>query len=189
MRKRIIQGLLKQDFLLYLWNCFICINICSRRVRMRLFGRNMTREFAQEILTWRYEHPYDFYNNEPNEEGFNELMTKGYFAVVNEEGKLFGFYCIGEAAQVPAGRAAGAYDYDASDIGIGMKPEHTGKGKGRSFFQFVLEMIAKDHSGIPLRLTVAKFNKRAIKLYENNGFYTKSEFNSGATVFLTMVKG
>lgn len=38
------------------------------------------------------------------------------------------------------------------------------------------------------RLTVAKFNERAIRLYEKLGFSRETEFLKGSTVFIVMVK-
>jgi [ribosomal protein S18]-alanine N-acetyltransferase len=155
---------------------------------MKLISVNMSRELALEILTWHYEHPYDFYNNSVSNEGLMELMTNGYNAVLNEKGDLFGFYCTGIAAQVPSGSSVGAYASEAVDVGIGMKPEFTGKGYGNMFFLFVLELLSNNYPSQKFRLTVASFNKRAIRLYENLGFNKQAEFMNGANAFITMVK-
>lgn len=155
---------------------------------MYLKSYTIDRELALEILSWQYEEPYELYNNEINEEALKELLENPYIAVLDEEKSLTGFYCYGESAQVPAGRLSDAYHLPAIDVGIGMNPTLIGKGNGKLFFSFVLDELSKLFPEKPTRLTVAVFNKRAIKLYENMGFIKEGEFLNGATVFITMLK-
>jgi [ribosomal protein S18]-alanine N-acetyltransferase len=156
---------------------------------MNWTNKEMTEEFAREILQWQYESPYDLYNNELNDEGLKELLDDTYVAVVDETNQLTGYYCTGKNAWVPAGNNCGAYTENMIDIGIGLKPDLTGAGRGRSFFTFILQHIEKTNiDSIPFRLTVASFNKRAIKLYENVGFRTQKRFESNGIPFQTMVK-
>jgi [ribosomal protein S18]-alanine N-acetyltransferase len=155
---------------------------------MVLVVMRMTEEYAKQILTWKYEAPYDFYNNEESSESFNELLENPYYALLNTDEKLIGFFCIGSAAQVPFGNTVGAYSEDISDIGIGMNPSLTGQGFGVEFFSFILSYILETYKIDSLRLTVAAFNQRAIHLYTKLGFVKKMEFSRGAIKFITMVK-
>lgn len=149
----------------------------------------MTRDLAEEILQWQYEAPYELYNNELTDESQKELMNGSYIAVVNENNQLTGYYCTGKSAIVPAGSEYGAYNENMIDIGLGLKPELTGAGRGRSFLTFILQNIeTTNKESLPLRLTVASFNKRAIKLYENVGFSTLQSFESNGIPFQTMIK-
>ena len=150
--------------------------------------RNMNEEAAIDILNWRYDPPYDFYNNELNSDSMKEMLEDSYSFVLDQNDSLVGFFCIGGSAQVPVGRQFGAYSEALADIGIGMKPELTGKGYGAIFFSFVLEHVQDIFKGVPIRLTVAKFNQRAIHLYEKFGFVQRAEFNKDTTAFITMVK-
>ncbi|MED4039020.1 GNAT family N-acetyltransferase [Niallia taxi] len=145
----------------------------------------MTKALAEVILDWKYEPPYDFYNDNNKEESMKELLEEPYFAVLNDDGNLVGFYCIGYAAQVPLGYLFGAYQEDCLDIGLGMKPELTGKGNGESYIQFVLEQIKGSKS---IRLTVADFNERAITLYERAGFRKTYMFAGEEVTFFVMEK-
>jgi [ribosomal protein S18]-alanine N-acetyltransferase len=149
-------------------------------------SKEMIRSYAQNILTWSYEPPYDLYNNDDSEESMNELLNGSYVAVVNENDQLVGFYCTGVSSHVPAGNKYGAYDIPMLDVGIGLRPELTGQGNGASFFSWVLETIQK--SGEPIRLTVGTFNTRAIKLYEKLGFKKHLEFEANGNGFQTMIK-
>lgn len=49
----------------------------------------MTESFADQIMLWNYEPPYDFYNSEPDEEFRKELLECSYYAILDEEGQLF----------------------------------------------------------------------------------------------------
>ncbi|WP_214758042.1 MULTISPECIES: GNAT family N-acetyltransferase [unclassified Exiguobacterium] len=143
--------------------------------------RPMTREWAGQIQEWTYGAPYDFYNQPPSEEGVAELMT--YQAIV-EEHELIGFYCIGSPAQVP--NSTYPYSSDFTDIGLGMRPDLTGQGYGKSFVTYVMERAMERRK--PLRLTVASFNERAIHLYETVGFRTITSFERNEIPFQVMVR-
>ena len=141
----------------------------------------MTPEWASQIQKWTYAAPYDFYNQSPSEEGIDELMT---YQAILESHELIGFYCIGSPAQVP--NSTYPYSSDFTDIGLGMRPDLTGQGYGKSFVTYVVERAAEQ--GKPLRLTVASFNERAIHLYETLGFHTITSFERNGVPFQVMVR-
>ncbi|MFJ8089053.1 GNAT family N-acetyltransferase [Lysinibacillus sp. NPDC095746] len=153
---------------------------------MQFYIREMNEIFATDILGWKYEEPYDFYNNDLCDESLKEILESPYYAIVNDKEELVGFFCIGTSAQVPIGCNYGAYLDEYIDVGIGMKPELTGKGYGSEFFSFILNQLQQENQS-PLRLTVATFNTRAIHLYEKLGFTKVMEFTA-STEFITMKK-
>lgn len=155
---------------------------------MKLSIREMNEDFAVQILNWKYDAPYNFYNNELDGEAIQELIECSYKVVVDQNDNLVGFFCIGTSAQVPIGIQFGAYLENHIDVGIGMKPELTGQGNGTTFFSFILKYIQESNNDKCIRLTVAEFNHRAIQLYEKLGFKRKMEFVNGATVFIVMVR-
>jgi [ribosomal protein S18]-alanine N-acetyltransferase len=149
----------------------------------------MTESYAKEILLWQYESPYDFYNNELTDGTLKELMNGTYVAVDDENKQLIGYYCTGISAIVPAGNGYDAYNENMIDIGLGLKPELTGAGRGERYLTFILKNIENVNiESLPLRLTVASFNKRAIRLYEKVGFITQQSFESNGIPFQTMIK-
>lgn len=154
--------------------------------QMQFYIREMTEIFATDILGWKYEEPYDFYNNDLCDESLKEILESPYYPIVNDKEELVGFFCTGTSAQVPLGRDYGAYLDEYIDVGIGMKPELTGKGYGSDFFSFILNQLQQENHS-PLRLTVATFNTRAIHLYEKLGF-TKAMGFTASTEFITMKK-
>jgi [ribosomal protein S18]-alanine N-acetyltransferase len=153
---------------------------------MELFVKDMTEELARQILCWTYEEPYELYNNELTDEAMKEILHNGYFAVVDNTTELVGYFCIGDSAQVPIGSLFGVYRENLIDIGIGMKPELTGKGLGYTFFSFILDQIKETFDPISVRLTVVKSNTRAIHLYQKFGFVREDEFNQETFEFITM---
>jgi len=155
---------------------------------VKLFIENMNEEIAKDILRWEYDEPYDFYNSELTDEDMKERLDGSYFALVNDNKELFGFFCTGENAQVPVGKKYGVYSDDSIDMGLGMNPNFGGKGNGFEFCSFILRYIEKNYEDTPIRLTVAKFNQRAIHLYEKLGFVKKDEFSTDFAEFMTMVK-
>ncbi len=146
----------------------------------------MNEQLVEDILSWQYDEPYDFYNIDVTPEVIKEMLEDEYYVVIDHVGGLLGFFCIGIPAQVPND----IYNYSEEfiDIGLGMKPELTGKEYGASFFSFVLDYITHSFEGISLRLTVASFNKRAIHLYSKFGFTKEFEFMKGTNSFTTMIK-
>ncbi|WP_080845871.1 GNAT family N-acetyltransferase [Cytobacillus gottheilii] len=155
---------------------------------MDLLIRSMTEGYAKAILDWKYEKPYDFYNIEPEEGQLQELLDGTYFAVVNSVDELCGFFCVGNAARIPAGHQASVYEANCVDVGFGMKPELTGLGNGSYFCMLILEFVERANPCLPLRLSVAHFNKRAIKLYKKLGFEMEKFFSTENGLFVTMIK-
>ncbi|ADU29531.1 GNAT family N-acetyltransferase [Evansella cellulosilytica] len=172
---------------------------------MNFFIENLDDKMAKQILSWKYEKPYDFYNNEVSEEALNELLDGSYKAITTDNGDLvgptekvkerhffsaldlIGFFCIGQTAQIPIGHQYGVYREDCVDIGLGMHPDYVGKGYGFDFCTYIIKNINENFEGMALRLSVATFNKRAIHLYEKLGFVKKDKFNTPRAEFMTMM--
>ncbi|MFD2042943.1 GNAT family N-acetyltransferase [Ornithinibacillus salinisoli] len=155
---------------------------------MNLVTKKMTEKNAIDILTWKYEKPYDLYNNVLSGDAILELLDGSYKVITDTHNRTVGYFCLGRAAQVPAGDQFQVYKADCIDVGIGMKPELTGKGNGEKFFSHILESIYQEHPNTDIRLTVATFNERAIHLYEKFGFIRLQTFNRETTEFITMIK-
>lgn len=154
---------------------------------MKLKIRKMTELDAFKILFWQYSPPYDWYNLEGCEECLGELLYDEYYSVLNQEEKLIGFFCYGRSAQVSAGIAKDFYrDHEYLDIGLGMNPLLCGKGYGANFIRVGMAYAKKNFSAQKFRLTVADFNRRAIKTYQKVGFEEVGEFHSRNIKFKVM---
>jgi [ribosomal protein S18]-alanine N-acetyltransferase len=122
---------------------------------------------AATVSGWRYPAPYDVYDMGP-EAVPGLLAPKNAYHAVLDGTDLVGFCCFGPDAQVPVGRDAGWYGPDGLDVGLGMRPDLTGRGRGAGFLAAVLAEAS--HRSGTLRLTVATFNARAQRLYLSAGF-------------------
>ncbi|MGM0847030.1 MAG: GNAT family N-acetyltransferase [Bacillota bacterium] len=121
----------------------------------------MTEEMALEIAyQWKYDDKYSFYDMTADEEDLKEFLEsnrEGYY-IVRKDSRVIGYFCFEQS------------DSGQIQIGLGMKPEYTGKGLGLEFFQKGVEFALSHFQTDDLTLSVASFNKRAIKVYQKAGF-------------------
>ncbi len=157
---------------------------------MAYLFRLPTEADARELLGWQYPAPYDIYNADPltvDRDSANLLdPANRYYVATDEQGMLAGFCCYGVDARV----AGGDYgDPDLLDVGLGLRPELTGHGRGAVFFNAVLA-FGREHLGAQrYRLTVAAFNRRAIRIYERAGFRAVAQFRrADGLEFVLMVE-
>jgi RimJ/RimL family protein N-acetyltransferase len=147
-----------------------------RRIRFE----PVTAAMAREVLTWRYDPPYDFYDppHALTETDLTALLSpeSPHFGVFDEHDRLIGFIGLGREAQVPGGD----YSAPALDIGIGLRPDQTGQGLGRivltGFFEHLIE---QGYPPAPLRATIATFNLRSQRTFLHLGFQETARFRTG----------
>jgi len=148
---------------------------------------SMNDEYASEIVAnWHYGGIYSFYDMTADEEDLKIFTDRGYwentiFAVLDEGDDLIGwssFFMEGEILW----------------LSLGLKPELTGLGLGEEFVSECVE-FAQSHYRLdkqPIRLEVALFNQRAIKVYERAGFRVSGQVmkntNGGEYQFSQMTK-
>lgn len=130
---------------------------------------------AREVRTWHYAEPYEIYSMDSGseEEGLAELLERRspHYAVHNEEGAMMAYFCFGTAAQVWANETPALYSEDTIlDIGVGMRPDLTGKGLGLAMINAALDFASETFQPRTFRLFVLTFNERAIRVYERAGF-------------------
>jgi ribosomal-protein-alanine N-acetyltransferase len=144
----------------------------------------MRDEEAIEISGWHYEPPYDFYDARSDQDDLQELLDperrKGaYFSVFDEGGTLAGFFQFEREGTTV-------------DVGLGMRPDLTGRGLGVGYLLAGLEFARGRFSPERFTLSVATFNERAIRVYERAGFERSSVYkhstNGGEYLFLSMVR-
>jgi [ribosomal protein S18]-alanine N-acetyltransferase len=131
---------------------------------------------ALAIAGWEYDPPYDPYNFQP-EEIRNEIRylsdpANGAYGIRTGSGELIGFCSFGKDAQVPGGN----YTADALDIGLGLRPDMTGRGNGPAVIGEVLEFVERKFHPEGFRVTIASFNSRARKAWEKAGFTEAAKF-------------
>ena len=132
----------------------------------------MDAPHARRIATWRYEPPYDFYDLGDD---LSDLLRPDYhyYAVTDSNGELAGYCCFGVDARVPGGD----YPDDGSlDVGVGLRPDLTGRGLGAAFLRAVLDFGARTYAPAAFRTTVAAFNERSRRLCLRAGFRPVQRF-------------
>lgn len=144
---------------------------------MELNIKRMSYDEVKQISKWVYKEPYSIYSMDGSDNCIGELLNENYFSVSDKNGYLIGYYCFGAPAQVSAGNQFSVYDFkDITDIGLGMSPNLCGQGLGLKFFNSGLGFASNKLSAKRFRLTVATFNQRAIKVYQQAGFEKVNSF-------------
>lgn len=143
----------------------------------------LTQEQAEDIaFNWHYDGEYSFYDIEADKEDLDEFLNpeeRGNSTyAVTEENELVAFFSISRVAD-------GTFD-----IGLGMRPDLTGKGNGLEFLRAGINFIQTEYKPEKITLSVATFNQRAIKLYRKVGFKDVETFlqdtNGSTFEFLKM---
>ncbi|MBA2753247.1 MAG: GNAT family N-acetyltransferase [Chloroflexia bacterium] len=143
------------------------------------FGvRPITADDAVTICHWRYPGQYAFYDYDPQDWRSMLAPEANYFAVTDAGGAVAGFLTFGANARVPGAQDAGLYREDALDLGLGLRPDLTGRGFGQAFLATALAWATELVRPAMVRLVVAAFNTRAIRAYERAGFRRGPTFTS-----------
>ena len=139
---------------------------------MQFIFTPMTAGDAHEIMAWRYDEPYSIYNWEEEDDPAEMLDRRSpHFAVRDERGELLGFFAYGSSAYVWDGGEPHLYSEGKTiTIGLGMRPDLTGRGLGLAFVEAGLDFARKHFAPERFRLYVLTFNERAIRVYERAGF-------------------
>jgi len=145
----------------------------------------MTASYAEDVAKWHYPGIYTFYDLDQDPEDYQEFMDPAgwpetYFAVLDDVDDLVGFFAF-ECAE------------GTLVLGLGLRPDLTGRGRGEAFVAAGLDFAAKRFAPRGFELSVASFNERAIRVYERLGFTRtrtfQQETNGGTHEFVEMRRG
>jgi ribosomal-protein-alanine N-acetyltransferase len=148
-----------------------------------LHFEQLTQEDAEAIAEWHYPEPYSFYDWTADPGDLRELLDpalrgEAYWAVRDEANELVGYFSFKPK------------DEQTVEIGLGLRPDLTGRGLGGSFLAAGLEFALTRFEPARFVLSVATFNERAIKVYERAGFSRERTYmhstNGGEWEFLEM---
>jgi RimJ/RimL family protein N-acetyltransferase len=157
---------------------------------MKLTVMPLTEEQIRTFVAWQYSGAYAMYNmsteDMETQVRFFSDPENGYYAITDGQGELLGFCNFGADARVPGGQ----YMAEAIDIGMGMRPDLTGKGRGAQYAQAVFDFASSHYRERQQRVTIAEFNLRAQRLCRNFGFSQQSRFirESDGKPFIIMVR-
>lgn len=135
--------------------------------------RPLSADDDAAIATWRYRPPYDVYHDDDDGgERADPRELSGKYAFV-EDGELVGFCSFGADGRVPPGH----YVDGPLDVGMGLRPDLTGRGLGARYLQAALGFARRELGATSFRVTVAEFNARALRLCERAGFRRVARFD------------
>jgi len=134
------------------------------------------RQKHEEVISrWKYEGEYAFYNPEPVQaECPEQLVDENSFVWLDGGGDVLGHVSYGPDGQIPTVEEY-VYTEDALDVGLGLRPDLCGRGLGVEFVELCLRFGREHYGAGRFRLTVAAFNRRAVKVYQRVGFSIECE--------------
>lgn len=123
----------------------------------------LTQEQAENIaFNWHYDGEYSFYDMEADKEDLDQFL--------NQEERGNSVFAVTKGNELVAFLSINKVTDRIFDIGLGMRPDLTGKGHGEKFLRAVINFIQSEFKPENITLSVATFNQRAIKLYRRVGF-------------------
>jgi ribosomal-protein-alanine N-acetyltransferase len=136
----------------------------------------LSEEHARAIAGWRYEFPYEWYDTASDPRRIelfaNPARREGLRAVVDDDGELIGFFnFVREGNEVR--------------VGLGIRPDLTGRGLGAQFIDAGLSYAREEWSPRKFRLWVAWWNERALRAYRRAGFREVRQ-NEGRSRYIEM---
>ncbi|MFI5273318.1 MAG: GNAT family N-acetyltransferase [Ktedonobacterales bacterium] len=126
---------------------------------------------ALAVARWRYPEPYAYYNGALApmlsivivQIGLRATRRPVYYSVLGSAEELVGIFSFVRNGPI-------------IEIGLGMRPDLTGNGDGLAFVAAGLDFARRSFRPSHFRLDVARFNERAIRVYERSGFVPTREF-------------
>ena len=115
--------------------------------------------YDDEIMDWHYEPPYDFYDTsaDPPHDPAQFRVVRG------DDDRVAAFWYFDRP------------EPDVVEVGIGLRPDLTGRGLGDLYLQAELDYAREQWRPRAFRLYVTEWNTRAIRLYRRLGFHEVGE--------------
>jgi len=136
---------------------------------------------AEAVAAWRYQPPYDFYDTAADPSSLVEVLDARRWGHI--------FFSVFAPAPLPSSsplpesveELAGFLELTARpgeviEIGLGLRPDLTGKGLGLSFVEACLDFARQRARPRAFALDVATFNQRARAVYQKAGFVPGETF-------------
>jgi ribosomal-protein-alanine N-acetyltransferase len=153
---------------------------------MKYIFAPMNKEYANAIADWHYDDVYSFYDMAADEDDLRIFMDANNWqdiikAAFDENDELVGW-------------ASFYTENDEFWLSLGLRPDLTGRGLGREFVSECVNYLALEYKLTKpiIKLAVALFNQRAIKVYQRAGFVeinrTIRDTHVGRVDFIEMEK-
>lgn len=136
----------------------------------------MNEQAARVVLSWIYPPPYQMYNEDPTriEPLVREVLRPDfrYYTVAQGRDPIVAYCCYGLDARVDGGD----YELNALDIGLMVRPDLNGRGRGGEYAGAVLRFAQVHFPQRQWRVTIAEFNQRAQRVWNKLGFEQMQTF-------------
>jgi ribosomal-protein-alanine N-acetyltransferase len=137
---------------------------------MRYTIRPLRWRDARAISGWHYPGPYAVYDMDMllpmlTQQILRLAGTTIYFVALDERRVLVGFFSFVRHGET-------------IEVGLGMRPDLTGRGLGLEFLQAGLDYARRRFAPAGFSLNVALFNRRARTVYERAGFVPRGTFHA-----------
>lgn len=129
------------------------------------------------MVEWRYDDMYAFYDPGAGDVPGLVAPENRYYAMATTDDPFIGYCCFGPDARVRGGE----YDDGPLDIGVGLRPDVTGRGLGAEVIGAVLDFARAEFAPPGFRATIASFNGRALRAAEKAGFRRSASFAGTTT--------
>ena len=161
---------------------------------MRFTIRPFTEADADGVTNWRYPPPYDAYDVSRDQSLDDEMRDESrwgasWFAADDAgSGELAGFLeLVAGESESEAGTLVEV------EIGLGLRPDLTGRGIGVELVHAALDFSRERWSPTWFALDVCPWNERAIRCYQNAGFergevYDRVFEDGNEVTFLRMLR-
>jgi ribosomal-protein-alanine N-acetyltransferase len=139
--------------------------------------RPFTAAEAHQAAQWAYDAPFDRYDSDPSHGALfleREQDGTGYFALVEagSDGEFVGFCCFGAEARV----AGQVEEPGTLDLGGGLRPDHLSRGLATLLLPSVCAFAVERWAPQYLRVAIAAFNERSIRLCRSAQFEVERTF-------------
>lgn len=130
--------------------------------------RPINHDDAREIINYRYDGDYSFYDMEKTATDLDTLLNSDdfdFFIVESSDEEMVGFIEV-------------AFIDDIMEMGAALVPEFMGKGLGYDYISSCVDYLIEyyDYSERQISTLIKPFDTHAIKIYERVGF-TKIDEN------------
>lgn len=132
--------------------------------------KQLEKDTAKEICTWKYKKPYDIYNLLDT-----EIVAMSNWDIAMEEEHKKEFVAIYDDKDMIAyGRIN--KESDGVYLGLGLRPNRCGVGMGSHITKLLTNEAVRRYPDSKIVLEVRTFNIRAIKCYEKAGFEINKKY-------------
>jgi RimJ/RimL family protein N-acetyltransferase len=143
---------------------------------VELVERALTRDEARAVVAWSYEPPFDLYDLSGDEAvallTIRDERGHGYDPVL-DGAQVVGFVCFGAEARVRGQEE----EPGTCDIGAGLDPARLSRGIATSLLPVAVRFAADRFGATRMRVAVAAFNHRSLRLCTSAGFRVVREFD------------